>query len=305
MAEKSDKYVRFYFGVSISCLIPPNPDGKHDHVPEENRKRRWERRCLNRLLADIEAELSKEGFVVGYRKHVPIDSALRLYAADFVVSALHPFPAAQLLTPRKGYFGFRVRAKPFSKVKTMFERKIADCLKMYYVVNAITYEYAASRDFVYEVYLGGHLKIEHVISRRDLSDSDGSVRTAIEYFNSEVADFLETYGWDAWPETTSRRPKDGVYKFELYQGVHFTFAENEVFGNILMEKDMPQSEASQLGIDCDDDALAKEVSAAVDLLRDLVESEYSVTELTVGFVDYDEELFDYSNELICPTKPRP
>ena len=303
MAEKSDQYVRFYFGVSISYLIPPNPYGKRDHVADEN----WADRCLERLRADIEAKISKEGFEVAYRKHATINGALRLYAADFVVSALHPFPAAQLFTPRKGFSGFRVRTKPFSKVKTIFERKIADSLKMDYVVNAIAYEYAASRDFVFEVYLGGTLKIEHVISPSDVSDSEGSVRTAIEYFNSEVADFLETYGWDAYPKTTSRRPKDGVYEFELSQTMHLMFPENEVFGNmILMEKDMPQSEASILGIDCRDDSLAEAVSAAEDYLRYLIEleSEYSVTELTVEFVDYDEELYDYSNELICPTEPR-
>jgi hypothetical protein len=290
MAEKSDNYVRFYFGVSISYLMPPNPYGKHDHAPEE----KWARRCFKRLQADIAAKISKEGFEVAYRKHTTIDDALRLYAADFVVSALHPFPAAQLFTPRKGFSGFRVRTKPFSKVKTIFARKIADSLKTDYVVNAIAYEYAASRNFVYEVYLGGTLKIEHVISPNDISDSEGSVRTAIEYFNGEVADFLQTHGWDAFPETTARRPKDGVYEFELYQGIFLGFPENEVFGTILMEKDMPLSEASILGIDCDDDSLAEAVSAAEASLRDLIEieSQYSVTELSVGFVDYDEELYD-------------
>ena len=192
-------------------------------------------------------------------------------------------------------------------MKTILERKIADSLKMDYVVNAIAYEYAASRDFVYEVYLGGYLKIEHVISPSDVSDSEGSVRTAIEYFNSEVVDLLQTNGWDAYPKTTSRRPKDGVYEFELSQTTHLGVPENMVFGNMAqMEKDMPQSEASILGIDCDDDSLAGAASDAEDSLRYFIEweSEYSVTELTVQFVDYDEELYDYYNELICPTEPR-
>ena len=299
MAEKSDTYVRFYFGVSISYLIPPTPYGKRD--PDEN----WADCCLERLRADIEAKISKEGFEVAYRKQATIDSARRQYAADFVVSALHPFPAAQLFTPRKGFFGFSVRTKPFSKVKTILERKIADSMKDY-AVNAIAYEYAASRVFVYEVYLGGTLKIEHVISASDVSEAEGSVRTAIEYFNSEVADLLQTYGWDAYPETTSRRPKDHVYKFELSQTMHIGFPENMVFGEmILMKKDMPQSEASMLRISCGDDVLAEAASGEEDSLRSyLEESGYSVTELTVECVDYDEELYEYHNELICPTEPR-
>jgi hypothetical protein len=92
MADLSDKYVRFYFGVSISCLIPPNP-GPHESGGILGP---WPKRCLERLRADIEAKISEAGFEVlevAYRKHATIDGALRLYAADFVVSVLHLFPA--------------------------------------------------------------------------------------------------------------------------------------------------------------------------------------------------------------------
>ena len=72
-----------------------------------------------------------------------------------------------------------------------------------------------------------------------------------------------------------------------------------------MKKDMPQSEASMLGISCGDDVLAEVAPLEEDSLRYyLEESGYSVTELTVECVDYDEELYAYQNELICPTEPR-
>ena len=159
MSRSSKRHVRFYFGVSVSYLIPPNPHGKRDDVSDN----KWEDGYLEKLRSDVEAKLSKEGFDVAYRKHAPIDSALRLYAVDFVVSALHPFPAVQFFTPRKGFVGFTVRTKPFSKVKTNLQRKIADALRTDYVMNAIAYEYAASRSFVYEEYLEATLRIRHVI----------------------------------------------------------------------------------------------------------------------------------------------
>jgi hypothetical protein len=145
-------------------------------------------------------------------------------------------------------------------VKTILERKIADSLKMDYVVNAIAYEYAASRDFIFEVHLGGTLKIQHVLSPSDVSEG---VRPAIESFNREVTDFLQEYGWYADPKTTSRRRTDNVYEFDLSKSARFVFSENEVFGDMArMEKD---SEASNLDIDWGGDYL--EVSAVEYELR--------------------------------------
>ena len=91
MPDKSEKHVRFYFSVSISCLIPPNPHGKRGGALDDD----WEKECMTRVLCDLKAKLSKDAFDVAYRKHVPLDSARRLYAADFVVSALHMFLATR------------------------------------------------------------------------------------------------------------------------------------------------------------------------------------------------------------------
>jgi hypothetical protein len=296
--DESAKYVRFYFGVSISHLIPPNPYGKGGRGRPFRRP--WAERCMERLRADIEAKISREGFEVGYRKHVAVNAALRLYAADFVVSTLHRFPAAQIFFPRKKQSDFKVKTKRFSKIKTILQKKIVDLLKIDYVVNSIAYEYAASRDFIYEVYLEGTLIIKHVLSPSDIREAEGSVRMAIENFNSEVVDLLQTYGWEATPETTSRPPKDHAYEFGLYQTRHLAFSENEVFGNmILMTKGMATNRASLLSIDCDDDRLVEAISAVEDELKCFIDSEssYSVAQLTVGFADYDEELHDYVNEL--------
>ncbi len=88
----------------------------------------WNGRYLEKLRGDVENTLSEVGFDVAYRNYAPIKSALRLYAVDFVVSALCSFPADQVFTPKKGYTGFRVRTKPFSKAKATLQKKIADAL---------------------------------------------------------------------------------------------------------------------------------------------------------------------------------
>jgi hypothetical protein len=295
MSRNADKHVRFYFGVSVSYLIPQNPHVKRDNVSDD----KWEDDYLDGLRVDVEDKLPKEGFDVAYRKHTPIDGALRLYDVDFVVSALHPFPAVQLFTSREGIAGFSVKTEPFSKAKAILERKIADALKLDYVINAIAYEYAASRTFVYEEYLEGDLRIEHIISQSEINDAEGRVREAIEQFNDEVADLLQPCGWDVRPKTTTRRPRDNVYEFELSATKHNSYSEEEVCGSlVLLEKGMSASEAANLGIDTIDPTGTFASNEAE--LRDILDydSSYTVIELTVCWVDYDEDVYEIWDELV-------
>jgi hypothetical protein len=73
MSKNSEKHVRFYFSVTVSYLIPQDPHVKREDISED----KWEDGHLKKLQDDVEARLSKEGFDVAYRKHAPIDSALR------------------------------------------------------------------------------------------------------------------------------------------------------------------------------------------------------------------------------------
>jgi predicted nucleic acid-binding Zn finger protein len=290
-----DKHVRFYFGVSVSCLIPPNPHGKRDGVSDDD----WREDNLRQVSNDLDTKLSEVGFEVAYRKHKPIDGALRLYAADFVVSALHMFPAAQLIA-----FG-RVRKGHFSKAKSILESKIANLLKSDYVVNAITYEYAACRTFFFEVYLGGFLELKHVISPNEINAAGGSVREAIEYFNSEVVNLLKECGYDADPQTTRSRPKDSIYKFELSGTKIVDFPENGVFGLLAyMEKDMPRDDAENLYMDCDDQILKISIEVERDRLAGIIFNCFleslpgvvAVIHFSLDFVDCEENICDYYDE---------
>ena len=297
MSSDLDRHVRFYFGVSVSCLIPPNPHRKRDGIPDDQ----WEEDYLGPMLNDLKAKLSNDGFEIAFRKHVPVDDTLRLYAVDFVVSHLHRFPAEQVFTPRKNYTGFSVRKRSFSITKSVLEGKIADSLKRDYVVNVIAYEYAASRSFGFEVYMEGILELKHVIPSNEII-SAGSVEEAINDFNSAVVDELGAQ-FQATPKTVGRqRPKDNVYKFDLFCERMFGFSEVYVTGDlVLMEKDMPRNEALMLGIDCDDDVLAESISwTELEIWSNLQSSslDIEIVRLTLEFVDYDADFHDCVDELI-------
>jgi hypothetical protein len=323
MSKKPAKPVRFYFGVFVSYLIPPNPHTKRGGLSKD----KWEDGYLEKLRDDVSARLSKEGFDAAYRKHAPIDNALRLYAVDFVVSALHLFPAVQIFSPRRGFGGFRVKARPFSKAKTTLERKIAGALKMEYVINTIAYEYAASRTFVYEEYLGGVLRIEHIISQREIKDAGGTIRGAIEQFNNEVSDFLEShYSWEVWPKLCTarrrptlkaaslkiptRRPTGNVYEFEVLSTRHYGYSEEEVCGDLaLLKKDTPAllgkdvhthfEELDKFDIDTiDADHTSKSTECEAELRGIIENSPYTLVDLTVSWEDYDDHVYDIQEELL-------
>ncbi len=299
MRAKPNEYVRFYFGVTISYLIPPNPHGKNDSVPDNE----WEENYLERVLDDMKAKLSTDGFEIAYRHHRPIEGALRLYASDFVVSALHMFPAAQILILGNDTIEFSVKKKYFSKTKLALETQIRELLKQYYVIKSICYEYAASRSFDFEVYMGGFVKVRYFISDTELKCAGGSVRRAINHFSSQVVKVFEEMNCIAEPKNILKRPKDSVYTFELTTDRIFSFCEHTVFGGlVMMTKAMDCDQAVMLGIDCDDKELTERISS----LRDEIDSHCSVSmppgtsviSLTLQFIDYEDDFVNYTMCLV-------
>src|SRR5437764_1062184 len=70
----------------------------------------WEDEYLRDVESSLREKLSEGGFDVAYRGCAPDRNSLRLFTADFVVSNLHKFPAAQIIEKKKK-FGFSVRKK--------------------------------------------------------------------------------------------------------------------------------------------------------------------------------------------------
>ena len=98
----------------------------------------------------------------------------------------------------------------------------------------------------------GVLRIEHIISQSEINDAEGRVREAIEQFDNVLVDFRHPHGWACLAETTTRRPKDNVVTSELSgsSGGDNGYSEKDVCGPlVLLEKDVPASEAANLGID--------------------------------------------------------
>lgn len=297
VAQKFEKHVRFYFEVTVSCLIPPIPRQQRKGVSSDQ----WEKNYLERVTEDLKDKMASAGFDAAYREHAPLDSAARLYTARFIVSALHPFPVAQMFSVKMGS-KFRVSNTGLTKAKHNLEKKIAGLLENDYVVTAIVYEYAASRSFAFEVYMGGHLGLKHVISAAEINDADGSIRGAIEAFNTEVVEYFETGNFELYPRAGQRRPKDNIYWFDIYAARDFCFDEHEVHGAMAqLEQDMPHTEAILLGIDCDDDVLARAVSGELDGLEwhcSNFDLGADVVDFSLEFIDYDEDFLHYADDLI-------
>jgi hypothetical protein len=296
MAKRSDQHVRFYFEVIVSCLVPLGPRRNRDRVSDNVR----ETSSLRKLEGQIEAKFSTEGLDAAYRKHTLINSELRVYSVHFTVSTLHLFPAAQLFG-RKGEDQFGVKAKFFLKEKLRLQNKIEKALSQDFVVNAISYEYAASRNFRFYDSMSATLKIKHIISKKSIHEADGRVREAIDNFNIEVSEFLKEHDWDVWSASTRSRPKNNVYEFELAAEIQRNCSEYEICGEVtLLEKNMTADQASHIQLDSGEPGpAATNAEAELRCILDL-ESEFQVEELTVNWVDCDEEVHEINDNLIEP-----
>jgi hypothetical protein len=297
MAQEFEKHVRFYFEVTVSCLIPPIPRQQRKGVSSHE----WERNFLDRVTEDLKVKMVSLGSDVAYREHAALDSVARIYTARFIVSALHPFPVTQIFLVKMGS-KFRLSKTGFTKAKHNLEKKVAGLLENDYVVTAIVYKYAASRCFTFEVYMEGHLGLKHVISAAEINDANGSIRGAIEAFNTEVIEYFETGNFELYPRAGQRRPKDNIYWFDIFAARAFCFYEHEVHGEMAqLEQDMPHTEAILLGIDCDDDVLARAVSGELDGLEwhcSNFNLGADVIDFSLEFIDYDEDFLDYDDDLI-------
>jgi hypothetical protein len=234
---------------------------------------------------------------VAYLTHTAVDGKLRLFTVDIIVSAQHPFTSAQVFAPKKNYGGFSVKTKSFAKAKTALERKIADTLKSEYVINSIKYEYAACWCFVYETYFGGFLRIKHVLSKEEIDEAGGKVREAIEVFNAEVEDLLAPYGWDVSAETTTRRPKNDIFSFEITSTKHYVYPETRVSGPFAkLKKNLADSETASLGFEL----IEWPADDSEEQLRYIIESEssFEVIDISVSCIDFDEDGYDMDDELI-------
>ena len=123
---------------------------------------------------------------------------------------------------------------------------------------------------------------------------------AIENFNDEVVEFLPVAGLDCFSSPTRRRPKNSVYEYNLAATKSVGFEENQVSGDlVLMEKNMPREDAKLLEIDFDLDVKDVVSSARYELKYNMdLPAEAVVRQLSVYFIDYDEELAECYDELL-------
>jgi hypothetical protein len=294
----SNQYVRFYFQLDLKCLIPPNPvvSGKTD--------KQWERDRIEVLESDLQVLMEGKGVDLAYKDHRCDDVTHRLFCVHFIVAALREVQPAQMAGIEKRYGTFRIRKRSLSKILRDIETQIMEILgRRACIVAKFEYLYSTRRNFVFEIYMEGDLEVEYSLSNKDIADAGGSVRDAIEYFNSQVVDCCEAANINAWPSSSSlRRPADNIFKYELMATEHYCFPENAVLGNMaMMFKDMPLLDAVALGIDCNDQEMIDYIAgtreyAECNQLIDLP-NKAILRKFTLDFTDYDGDLYDYDDEM--------
>ena len=279
------RYVRFYFIVSIACLIPKDPDGRRS----ASSKKGWEQEFLGSMASEIEGKLSQDSFDAGYLDHSSLDPASRLYEAAFAVSKVVAFPLDANSRKRE------------ASTRNVIQKSIHDTLKWHYVVQSVAFDYSACRDFVWEVYLEGTLRLEHAITREEISDAGGRIRETIENFNNRVFDTLQPTV-DAYPKQTNRRPESGIFEYNLAAAIYPGFSENEVSGALtLIRKDSTADDMARLGIDFVCNPVDDPVERHIEYTREQVEitcleEGLDVVDVSLEFIDYDGDVYDVHDE---------
>jgi hypothetical protein len=219
-----------------------------------------------------------------------------LYRASLVVSTKpHSFSHVDIIKARQGAQELRIKAASLSKVKSNIKAILTELLEDVPVVS-INYEYHTSRTFVFWVYLAGYLEIRHTFSPETIKGWGGSIQSAISEFNEEVQKVLnECPKWDAEPKSLTRRPSDGIYKFDLHATVQMQFAEDEVYGDFSCLKhemwvgeDLPE-------LDFSDDVCEVLIEEQRSLVADAL-SHYDVVSFGCNYVDYNDD-YDIADEL--------
>ncbi|CAB3800719.1 hypothetical protein LMG28688_05215 [Paraburkholderia caffeinitolerans] len=295
-ATTHDQTVRFYFDVAISCLIPEYPHRRRGKSSDAA----WEARYMEGVQEDVSAAIDMEGLSIAHRKHEVVDAAYRLHTAHFTVSVTQKFTAAECFIPREGYVGFSIKPKQFLKAKAALEAKIRNALKEKWIVHTVSYDYAASWIFVYEVKIAGTVELRRIFSQEEIDDADGSVRQAIENFNYEVVSNLEYPGFTVIPQISMRRPKDNIYKFDVYRTEYCGVTEDAVSGDIArLKKENNTSSVHYLELKSARDSFGGHVEDAEMLLelQDLPEGTQLVR-AALDLVDYDEDIYDCGNDLV-------
>ncbi len=287
--------VRFFFDLSISYLIPRNPHNRRDGITDAS----WEQGWTDEATSGLAEVLKSRGFEIAYRTHQLVDKEHRLYAVHFAVSAARVFDVQRASVRRKGRAQYAPRPSELARKKSQLEADLRGALQDRWVANAITYNYAAAWHFTFEVKIEGVVALRRVFAQDDIADAGGSVRDAIESFNSDVADSLEPLGFSAFPRSTARRPKDDIYRFDVLSVQYLCVPEDNVCGDLsLMTRNMSAKEFPYLEIKNAQDSFSGHVEDALTMLEyhDYPESA-DVVSATLELGEVDEEICEHVNFL--------
>ena len=294
---KESKAVRFYFELGIDYVFPENPK-THAYSDDE-----WITARCESLGVDIQKKLSSNFDEIQFSRFNKIIPNANIFTIYFTISKCHDFISNEICSPKKSYTELRIKKYPLSKARESIEKDIRSLLFDDYFIASLLLKYIASRDFVYEIYLGGFVTVERIFTPDEIRDV-GGMSFALDIFVEKMISALEYCGMHGdIRQPIVRRNRNNIYVFEVGATCHYGFSEREVVGEMaLLEHDMSIEEVQMIGIDNQGDALATRTADSKSIygsmLEDNLPAGVNLLNFEFDFIDQDDDVYDLDYELL-------
>lgn len=302
--DSSPKNLRIFFSLVLEDIIPHNPtESRSDKIENNLTDEEWKEDFCDSVESQLKALLEPLDYQVAYDRKTAVRSFRkknRSYLIPFLVSKVHEFNADNIIIPRPGYSGFKVKESALSWIQETFAKDILDTLSTHVEVYELTFNMVTSRSFTFEIFYEGNFKLKREFTDEHIK-SEGGIRASLKLFFDEVASEIEPLGFQITSmPSTHKRSRNNEYLFGISYEQCIVFGENNVYGDgcYAVRGDASTDEINEHGIGFED-TLVDQTNAILELElsinlppdADLISSE-------IHYIDDSEETFDVDDELI-------
>lgn len=298
-----EKFARFYFTLAIDFVLPDKPkinklSGKRYAESEDV----WFTECCESLASTIEGKLSAKYDGVVFKHYERNLKGKNVFTIYFVISKLQSFKETDIIFPRKGNIGFKIKVRPLSLAIKEIRSHLYNSLCYDYYISGLSLKFVTSRSFGFEMYFEGVIVVEHEFTADEIRDAEG-VSNAIEQFSNDVVSAFEGSSFDLSPPRGKRRSADNRYVFTLSTTRVYGFGENDVYGDLThIDCDMDAAKKSDMDIDNTKDAVDSCVFSIQSELSEISEivlpADVYLISSNLNLVDQDDEVYGCVDELI-------
>lgn len=299
------KFVRIFYFLVLKCVIPPNSTidrtEKWEGAPSD---KQWLMDYCESLTHQLEELLESQNFQIAFDEKAgvhPFKEQKSTYLIPFLVSKIHEFKVEDIIIPKPGYIGFKIKDEALSSIKQTLDQEIRDTLGSKMDIHELSFSMTTSRNFAFEIYYEGSFRVKREFSDEDI-ESEGGVRDALESFYYEIESAIEGTGFQVTSTPSShQRSRNDEYSFGVYYAPIIGFGENNVHGEgcYAIRGDASTGEINFYGIDFDDTLVEEANTILHSILDENLPPYADLISCKIDYVYDSEEAFDIDDELIC------